>query len=122
MNVRLIRSSAFSISCLVMFLFGFMLISKTQLLPQLSQTLMGYDATLAGLTLGLGGMATVLLMPIAGFVTGRYIQPKWLIVAALAGTGWSLWSAAQLDLDVSFWNLAMVRVTQSCGCRSCSFR
>jgi DHA2 family multidrug resistance protein len=112
MNVRLMRSSAFSISCVVMFLFGFMLISMTQLLPQLSQTLMGYDATLSGLTLGLGGIATVFLMPIAGFVTGRYIQPKWLILVALAGTGWALWSAARLDLDVSFSNLAMVRVTQ----------
>jgi MFS transporter, DHA2 family, multidrug resistance protein len=112
MNVRLMRSSAFSISCLVMFLFGFMLISMTQLLPQLSQTLMGYDATLAGLTLGLGGMATLVLMPVAGAVTGRLIQAKWLILMSLAGMGWSLWSSAHLDLDVAFWNLAMVRVTQ----------
>jgi MFS transporter, DHA2 family, multidrug resistance protein len=112
MNVRLMKSRAFAISCTVMFLFGFMLISMTQLLPQLSQTLMGYDATLSGLTLGLGGIATVFLMPIAGIITGRFIQPKWLIMVALAGTGWALWSAAGLDLDVAFWNLAIVRVTQ----------
>jgi MFS family permease len=55
MNVRLWRSSAFAISCVVMFLFGFMLISMTQLIPQLTQTLFGYDATLSGFTLGLGG-------------------------------------------------------------------
>ncbi len=112
MNVRLFRSHAFAISCTVMFLFGFMLISMTQLLPQLSQTLMGYDATLSGLTLGLGGIATVFLMPIAGFITGRYVQPKWLIMASMAGTGWALWASAHLDLDIAFWNLAMVRVTQ----------
>ena len=112
MNVRLMRSSAFSISCVVMFLFGFMLISMTQLLPQLSQTLLGYDATLSGLTLGLGGIATLVLMPIAGVVTGRFVQPKWLIVGAIAGMGWSLWASAHLDLEVAFWNLAMVRVTQ----------
>ena len=112
MNVRLFRSQAFAISCFVMFLFGVMLISMTQLLPQLTQTLMGYDATLAGLTLGLGGMATIILMPIAGFITGRYVQPKWLIMVSLAGTGWALWSAARLDLDVTFWNLAMIRITQ----------
>lgn len=112
MNVRLMRSSAFAISCLVMFLFGFMLISMTQLLPQLSQTLMGYDATLSGLTLGLGGIATLLLMPISGLITGRLIQPKWLIMIALAGTGWALWMGARLDLDISFWDLAMLRVTQ----------
>jgi DHA2 family multidrug resistance protein len=84
----------------------------TQLIPQLAQTLMGYDATQSGLTLGLGGMATLVLMPIAGLVTGRLIQPKWLIMTALAGTGWSLWMSSGLDLDIAFRNLSMVRVTQ----------
>jgi DHA2 family multidrug resistance protein len=112
MNVRLLRSSAFAISCVVMFLFGFMLISMTQLIPQLTQTLFGYDATLSGFTLGLGGIATLVLMPVAGIVTGRFIQPKWLILMSLAGTGWALWSSARLDLDISFWDISLVRVTQ----------
>ncbi len=94
--------SAFAISCVVMFLFGFMLISMTQLIPQLTQTLFGYDATLSGFTLGLGGIATLVLMPVAGIVTGRFIQPKWLILMSLAGTGWALWSSARLNLDISF--------------------
>jgi DHA2 family multidrug resistance protein len=112
-NMRLLRSSAFSISCVVMFLFGFMLISMTQLLPQLSQTLLNYDATLSGLTLAMGGLVTIVLMPIAGVITGRFVQPKWLITIALAGTGWALWSSAFLNLDIGFWNIAMVRVMQS---------
>lgn len=111
-NLRLLRSRAFAISCTVMFLFGFMLISMTQLLPQLAQTLLGYDATWSGLTLGAGGIATLVLMPIAGIVTGRLIQPKWLILIALAGMGWALWSSAWLDLDIAFWNLSMLRVSQ----------
>jgi DHA2 family multidrug resistance protein len=57
-------------------------------------------------------MATLVLMPVAGLVTGRLIQPKWLIMVALAGTGWSLWMSSGLDLDIAFWNLSMVRVTQ----------
>ena len=44
----------------------------------------------AGLTLGVGGIATLVLMPVAGIVTGRLVQPKWLILMALAGTGWAL--------------------------------
>jgi DHA2 family multidrug resistance protein len=112
MNVRLWRSSAFAISCVVMFLFGFMLISMTQLIPQLTQTLFGYDATLSGFTLGLGGIATLVLMPVAGIVTGRFVQPKWLILMSLAGTGWALWSSAWLNLDISFWDISLVRVTQ----------
>ena len=111
-NVRLLRSRAFAVSCLVMFLFGFMLISTTQLLPQLTQTLLNYDATTAGLTLGVGGLVTLVIMPIAGVVTGRVVQPKWLILMGLAGTGWALLSGAWFDLDISFWNISILRLTQ----------
>ena len=112
MNVRLLRSRAFAISCLMMFLVFFTLISTTQLLPQLAQELLGYNALEAGFTLAYGGMATLIVMPIAGFVTGRYVQPKWLIMGALIGTGWGLLSNSGLDLNMSFWNLATARITQ----------
>ncbi len=95
-----------------MFLVGFMLISTTQLLPQLSQTLMGYDATTAGLTLGVGGIASLLLMPVVGFVTGRKIQPKWLILMAILGVSWSMLRASHLDLDIGFWTISTTRMSQ----------
>jgi len=112
MNVRLMRSRAFAVSCLVMFGFGFMIVSTTQLLPQLSQTLLGYNALVAGMTLGAGGVVTLLLMPLSGFVTSRFIQPRWLIAIALGGTGLSLMSSARLDLDIDFWSMSMIRITQ----------
>lgn len=112
MNVRLFRSRAFAISCLMMFLVFFTLISTTQLLPQLEQELMGYNSLEAGYTLAYGGIATLIVMPIAGFITGRFVQPKWLILAALIGTGWGLLSNSGLDLEVSFRVLAIARVRQ----------
>jgi DHA2 family multidrug resistance protein len=112
MDVRLLRARAFAISCIVMFAFGFMIVSTTQLLPQLSQTLLNYDAQTAGLTLGVAGVVSVVLMPISGLITGRLVQPKWLILMALVGTGLSLRSSAHLDLDISFWDISLVRVTQ----------
>ncbi len=112
-NVRLLRLRAFAVSCLVMFLFGFMLISTTQLLPQLSQTLLNYDATTAGFTLAVGGLVTLVIMPLAGAITGWLVQPKWLILIGLAGTGWALLSGARLDLDISFWNISVLRLSQS---------
>ena len=111
-NVRLLRARAFAISCAVMFLIGFLLISTTQLLPQLTQTLLGYDATAAGMTLAIGGVATLVLMPLSGVITGRLIQPKWIILVALIGTGWAMVRAASLDIDVSFWSVSMARLTQ----------
>jgi len=112
-NLRLFgKSRGFSISCGMMFLVGFLLISTTQLLPQLTQTLLNYDAYQAGLTLGIGGVITFFVMPVSGIVTGRLIQPKWLILIAFVGTGWALISASSLDLDISFWTVSWVRVSQ----------
>ena len=111
-NMRLLRAPAFAISCAVMFLIGFMLISTTQLLPQLTQTLLSYDATQAGMTLGIGGLVTLVCMPVAGVVTGRLIQPKWLILVALIGSGWALLSNARLDADISFWTVSWARSIQ----------
>ncbi|OYV33215.1 MAG: MFS transporter [Rhodospirillales bacterium 20-64-7] len=112
MNIRLLSYRAFGISCGLMFLVGFLLISTTQLLPQLAQGLLGYDATTSGMTLAVGGLATLVLMPFAGIVTGRLIQPKWLILIAVIGLGWSMVRASHLDLDVGFWNISAARVTQ----------
>jgi len=111
-NVRLFRAPAFAVSNLVMFLVGFMLIGTTQLLPQLAQDLLGYDASTAGLTLGVGGLATLVAMPLAGVITGKLIQPKWLIMISLIGTGWSLVAASRLNLDMAFWNISLARILQ----------
>ncbi len=111
-NIRLLGYRSLGICCGLMFLVGFILISTTQLLPQLAQTLMGYDATTAGLTLGVGGIASLVLMPVVGIVTGRVIQPKWLILMATLGVSWSMLRASNLDLDVGFWSISGIRMSQ----------
>ncbi len=111
-NLRLFKSSAFAISCSVMFAFGFIINSTTQILPQFTQVLLGYDATNAGLTLGLGGLVTLVVMPIAGIVTGRVFQPKWLVLMSLAGTGIALFHSAGLNLNIGFWDVSLSRLFQ----------
>ncbi len=112
MNLRLLKVRAFSISCVIMFMFGFIIVSTTQLLPQLTQELLHYDATTAGLTLGVGGVLTLFIMPTAGIVTGKLIQPRWLVFSALCGTAGALHYASGLDLDISFYNASLARVLQ----------
>ena len=111
MNLRLLRNRAFAISNVVMFTFGFIIISTTQLLPQMTQELIGYDATTAGLTLGLGGLATIFIMPIAGIVTGK-IQPRYLVCMALLGTGFACWHSSGLDIQIGFWDVSLSRMIQ----------
>jgi MFS transporter, DHA2 family, multidrug resistance protein len=113
MNVRLLRHRSFAISCIMMLGIGITLIAATQLLPQLSQTLMGYDATTAGLTLGLAGLITVILMPLSGMLTGRVVQPRWLAFIAFCGTAYAMWYAAHIALTANFWTLSYARMLQS---------
>jgi MFS transporter, DHA2 family, multidrug resistance protein len=111
-NIRMLGYRSFGICCGLMFLVGFLLISTTQLLPQLAESLLGYNATTSGLTLGVGGIATLFLMPVAGVVTGRLIQPKWLVLMAIVGIGLSMLSASRLDVDIGFWNISAARILQ----------
>ena len=111
-NLRLLKSAPFAISNVVMFLFGFIIVSTTQLLPQLSQELLGYDALTAGMTLGVGGLVTLFVMPVAGLITGRVIQPKWLIFSALCGVAGAMHYASSLNLDAGFWDLSQARMLQ----------
>jgi MFS transporter, DHA2 family, multidrug resistance protein len=113
MNVRLFRFRSFSVSCILMLGVGFTLITATQLLPQLAQSLMGYDATTSGLTLGLAGIATLVLMPFSGILTGRVFQPRTLCSVAFAGTAVALWYTSHLTLQVDFWSLSLSRLLQA---------
>ena len=113
MNIRLWRIPSFAISNVLMFALGFVLISTTQLLPQMTQEILGYDASTAGLTLGAAGIATIVLMPLSGIVTGRFVQAKYLICLAFAGTAFSMWQATHLDQLVGFWDISRVRALQA---------
>lgn len=111
-NLRLFKSRAFAISNIVMFFFGFIIIATTQLTPQMTQELFGYDATSAGLTLGLGGIISLAVMPIAGVVTGKLIQPRWLVGIALVGTAYSMYYDADFDLSATFASFSVARAVQ----------
>lgn len=111
-NVRLLAIRPFGISCVVMFMFGLIIISTTQLLPQLTQQLLGYDATTAGLTLAFGGLVSIVVMPITGMITGRVVQAKWLVFASLLGTAGALNYAGALNLNISFWDVSLSRGLQ----------
>jgi DHA2 family multidrug resistance protein len=110
--LRLLGIRGFGISNLVMFVIGFMLMSTTQLLPQLTQSLLGYDATTAGLTLGIGGMLTIFLMPVAGILSSGVVQPRILLSVALIVSGLALLHIAHFSLDVNFWDISLARTWQ----------
>ncbi len=114
-EVRLFTDRTFLMSCVMLFLVGFVLYGTTVLLPQLGQTLLGYSAELAGLMLMPGGFALILLLPFVGFLLSRY-DARWMIAFGLLLLAISMsWMAHRFDLAVDFRTLAWARVFQASG-------
>jgi MFS transporter, DHA2 family, multidrug resistance protein len=72
MNLRLFKYKNFAICCFLMILVGGVLNAATVLEPQFLQQLMGYTATRAGEALAGGGLALLVVMPMAGVATGKF--------------------------------------------------
>jgi DHA2 family multidrug resistance protein len=111
-NLRLFRFKNFAICCFLMMLVGGVLNANTVLQPQFLQQLLGYNATNAGLALTAGGLALVIMMPLAGYATGR------ISARTLAVTGFTLFvitfriAADVTTLQMSFAQASWLRVVQ----------
>jgi DHA2 family multidrug resistance protein len=96
------------------FLFGFVLIGATVLQPEMLQSLFGYTATQAGLSLSPGALLLAFLIPI----TTKFIPwagAKKLIFAGFAIIAGSMWYYSTLDLDASFWQTVAPRLVLGVG-------
>jgi len=113
-DLPLFKNFNFAFNNIVMFAVGFILFGTTQLLPQYTQTLLGYDATRAGLVLSPGGFAVMAMMPLVGYLVSHY-QPKWLIAFGMFIEGCSLLYMTNFDTQVSYSTLAWARVFQATG-------
>jgi MFS transporter, DHA2 family, multidrug resistance protein len=113
-RIDLFKRANFAISNIFMLLVGMILFGTTQFIPQLLQEVMGYTATQAGEALTLGGIATILMMPAAGLLTGK-VDARILIGIALVIQGVALWNMSTLDAMMSFQSAAVARTIQAVG-------
>jgi DHA2 family multidrug resistance protein len=113
-HIRLFGQRNFMIANIFMLLMGVIIFGTTQFIPQLLQEVLGYTATNAGLALTMGGLATLVVMPLTGFLSGR-VDPRYLIGFALLTQGFALWNMGTLDTQMSFDDAAMARLVQSVG-------
>ncbi len=113
-ELRLLFHRQFGMAFFTMLMVGAILFGSNQIMPQLLQTTFPYTAMLSGLAMMPGGIAMLVLMPIAGLVTGRF-QPKYLMVIGLSGIALSMWYSTSLTPDASFDYFSWVRVYQMLG-------
>jgi len=113
-DLPLMKSRNFSSAMAVMFVTGFILISTTQVIPQYLQTIMGYTALKAGLALTVGGVGTLCMMPLVGFLSQK-IQPKYLIAFGLVVEAFACYHLRGFDTDINFAHAAVGRLYQGVG-------
>jgi MFS transporter, DHA2 family, multidrug resistance protein len=111
-NLKLFRFKNFAICCFLMMLVGGVLNANTVLQPQFTQELLGYNATTAGLALTAGGIALVLVMPLAGWATSKFSARTLTVIGFTLFVITFRYAAAVTNLQMSFAEASWLRVVQ----------
>jgi DHA2 family multidrug resistance protein len=104
----------FGIASLFLLLTGVIVFGSTLFIPQLLQQVMNYTATDAGLALTAGGFATLIAMPVVGFMSGK-VDARILIGVAFLVEGLALINMSHLNTNMSFGDAALARTYQAVG-------
>jgi MFS transporter, DHA2 family, multidrug resistance protein len=111
-NLKLFRFKNFAVCCFLMMLVGGVLNANTVLQPLFLQQLLGYTATTAGLALTAGGIALVIVMPLAGYATSK-VSARTLTAIGFALFVLTFRFAADIStLTMSFGQASFLRVVQ----------
>ena len=113
-RLKLLKNRNFAVVVGIMFIVGLILFGTTQIIPQMFQEVYGYTAFEAGLALTVGGVGILLMMPIAGRLSGN-IDARLLIMPALAISAFGVWHFSRLTLEADFWHLSVARFIQTIG-------
>ena len=111
-NLRVFRFKNFAICCFLMALVGGVLNANTVLQPQFAQQLLGWTATTAGLALTAGGFTLVIVMPFAGFATGKVSARTLTAIGFIMFIVTFRIAADVTTLDMTFAQASWLRVVQ----------
>ncbi|MGW8311899.1 MAG: DHA2 family efflux MFS transporter permease subunit [Desulfuromonadales bacterium] len=114
-NLRLFRIVSYTAGNFLMFVFGFCLYSAIMLIPLFLQTLMGYDATLAGMVLAPGGIVTLCTMPFVGAALSRGIEGRWIVFCGLCIGATAMFIMQGFTLEASYWDFVWPRMVLGLG-------
>jgi len=110
LNLRIIADRNFGGGCFLIFLFGACVYSITTILPLFYQTLMGYDATSAGMAVSPRGLGSIVGALIAGRLVAKLDARKMVALGFVTIAVASLWTS-ELTLDISptslFWPIVI---------------
>jgi DHA2 family multidrug resistance protein len=102
-DLGVFRYGSYATGTFLMTIIGFVLYGSTVLLPLFMQVLLGYTATHAGVTNLPRGLASFLIMPIVGKLTGKMDARKMLAIGLIGGAV-AMYQLSRFSLNVGFWN------------------
>ncbi len=114
-NLRLFKYVSYSAGNFLMFVFGFCLYSAIMLIPLFLQTLMGYDATRAGMVLAPGGVVTLFVMPFVGAALSRGVQGRYIVFCGLCIGATAMFIMQGFTLEASYWDFVWPRMVLGLG-------
>ena len=114
-NLRLFKDRNFAACGLMAFVTFAILYGSTTQIPSMLQDVFVYNATQAGFILAPGGLVTMVMIPIVGWMMGIKVDARILIVIGLVVLGGASNWMAHLTLDASPRAILMPRLLQMFG-------
>lgn len=103
-RLRALANRNLALGCLLVFLLGAVLYALTTVLPVFYQTLLGYDATKAGLVVSPRGLGAMVASIAVGAIVSK-VDPRKLVALGFLILGTSSMVLAHMTLDISPWSL-----------------
>jgi DHA2 family multidrug resistance protein len=113
-NLRVFRDRNFAVGCLLYALFGTALYAMIALQPLFLQTLMGYTALEAGLTVSPRGLGAVLALFAVGVLVNR-VSEKLLVAFGFAVFGVSSYLLSQINLQSAMGTIVPANIINGFG-------
>ena len=110
-DLRVFKARSYAVGVFLMTVVGFVLYGSMVLLPVMLQTLLGYPPLQAGIAMAPRGVGSFFMMPIVGFMTGRFDARK-LLTGGLVIGGMTLLWLAQLNLQAGYWDIFWPQLIQ----------
>ena len=114
-DLRVLRDRSFITGSGIMFAGFLALFASLVLLPLYVQKLMGYTAFWAGLVLGPGGLTAFMVMPVAGFLMRKGVNPRNLLALGLSISAYAIWQMSHFNLQADIYAIIWPRVVMGFG-------
>lgn len=114
-HFRLLKYRTFAVGTLLSAVLGFVLYGSILLIPLFMQELLGFPAITAGFWNSPRGLATMALMPVAGYLIGRRWDMRGMLFFGLGLSAIGVYSFSLLNLSAGPWSFLWPQLFMGAG-------